>query len=345
MSILITGGAGMLGLALCRRLSNPREGDYVFILDDFSRDVRSKSDRLVEASMYEAGIDKFHIADDEGSIEWLERYMLAKNVDTVINCAADVGGVHYNRDNGASIFSRNAMLQSIPLLAAQRAGVQNYIGISSVCVYEPTVGLVGEAGVAAHVHQENVPLGELSLDNGGYALAKRAGETLAFASDIEYVTIVRPTNMFGPFDYYDAKSHVIPAMIRQALDDDVEEITVRAHPGVERDFLYVDGAAEMIASLLAIPPLMRDREIFNLPASPGGRVTLFELADSVAQYAKTDKKIQYVYNVDEITEISRRVSGAKLYEAVYHADKEIGDLTPFHIALARTIDTVAESML
>jgi nucleoside-diphosphate-sugar epimerase len=305
--IVILGGAGMLGLALAKRLS---QGDTeIVIIDDYSRPVEFEQ-RFEEAQKYSSAWP-FEIRDDEFRVESLMEKI--SGADVVINAAADVGGVFYNRDSGPLIFSRNARLQSVPVYATMFSGIETFVQISSVCVYAPSMGYPGSAP-SVKPHEETDPLGQLSADNGPYALAKRAGETLALSSNIENVIVVRPTNMYGPWDHYDAKAHVIPALIKKALLYD--EVDVYSDPRVERDFLYVGQAADWIARLINLDPQVTNRQIFNLPMSSGGRLTIGELVRSIISHADAEDKPLNFRCHDGPTEVYRRISGQKLRDAL-----------------------------
>jgi len=302
--IVILGGAGMLGLALAKRLS---QGDTeIVIIDDYSRPVEFEK-RFEEAQKYSSA-EPFEIRDDEFRVESLMEKI--NGADVVINAAADVGGVFYNRDSGPLIFSRNARLQSVPVYATMFSGIKTFVQISSVCVYSPSVGTPGRPIDNGMWHRETDPLGELSADNGPYALAKRAGEALALSSNIENVFVVRPTNMYGPWDHYDAKAHVIPALIKKALLYD--EIDVYSDPRVERDFLYVGQAADWIARLIDLDPQKTNRQVFNLPASNGGRRTIGDLVNSIVLHAEVTSKPVFHHYDGAVTETHRRIDGTKM---------------------------------
>lgn len=315
-NILITGAAGMLGMNLCEVLVAQRDAGTeltIYGSDDFSRHSHARKSALSRVD----ALDKMEIktAPDirldnrDYYVDWCRH----SGIDTIINCAADVGGVFHNRANQETIFAHNALLQSLPVSFAAEAGVQTFVQMSSVCVYEPVMGYPDDYHIAAREHRESDGLIGVSEDNTGYALAKRAGESIALASKIPHVLVIRPTNMTGMFDHFDDRSHVIPSLIKQALT--TGSIRVSSSPDVERDFLSAQQAAHWIMDLLDVNPERTNRQIFNLPASLNGRLTISAVANAIAGFVG-DCTIEYVYDDSRQCEATRRVSGDKLFDVI-----------------------------
>jgi GDP-L-fucose synthase len=95
--------------------------------------------------------------------------------------------------------------------------------------------------------------------------AKRMGELQAEAYRIEYgwehICIVRPANVYGPFDNFDpANAMVIPSLIRRALDGE-NPLVVWGDGSQIRDFIHArDVAAAMIKVM---------EKGYNLPVNIG----------------------------------------------------------------------------
>jgi len=111
--------------------------------------------------------------------------------------------VEYNQNNQLEMYTMNTALQTVPVMVCERNGVPNFLQTSSVCVYGETAQYP-----AVETFLGSSPVGA----NLGYSLAKRAGEKAIELSGIKHAVIVRPTNIFGIFDYYDERAHVIPAL-------------------------------------------------------------------------------------------------------------------------------------
>lgn len=215
--VAVTGGAGFVGAQLVGELL--RVGADVTVLDNFSR-----------------GKNDFHpceyINGDATNINTCEyvfrgRATRGEPVDVVFNLAATVAGVLHNMSHHHEMFRDNVNLQVVPVMAAEKVGVETFVQVSSVCVYDP---------------QHNHPAVEDVLGpnphpaNEGYAWAKRMGERAVMWSDLERGVIVRPSNIFGPYDYYDNRAHVIPALIKKICTDPV--VHIYGKKDTVREFVY-----------------------------------------------------------------------------------------------------------
>lgn len=224
--VVVTGGAGLIGAELVSLLLDA--GALVAVLDDFSRGKT----RVEGAAYFEVD------AGDEHNC-----FTVLAAADAVFNLAAAVAGVEFNQAHHALMFWENLRLQAAPLMVAAQLGVPRFLQVSSVCVYAP--------GHTNPCREMNGQRGKPVMANEGYAWAKRMGERLAVWHAFEggpHVVIVRPSNTYGPRDYFDGRAHVIPAFIRKCFLDD----PIRANgTGREvREFVYAaDVAKGMMAAL------------------------------------------------------------------------------------------------
>ena len=112
--------------------------------------------------------------------------------------------------------------------------------------------------VSLHQHRRRVCAGrgfyrgrcleDLPSENDKFpGWAKRVGELQAEAYAIEYgwkkVSIVRPANIYGPYDNFDpANSMVVPSLIRRALAGE-DPLTVWGDGSPIRDFIHAEDVA------------------------------------------------------------------------------------------------------
>jgi nucleoside-diphosphate-sugar epimerase len=263
--VVVTGGAGFLGSHLCPLLF--QAGAHVLILDDWSRGNNLKE-----------GESSF-VQDDAGEIEnCLDAF---RGAEVVFNLAASVAGVLYNQSHQLEMFERNMRLQTAPIIAAERAGVSHFLQVSSVCVYAPE-------------HQTPAFEGRGQWDepvdaNAGYSWSKRMGERAALWSSIPHVVIARPSNMYGPRDYFDDRTHVIPALIRKCVEDDV--IKVHGSGREVREFLYVEDCAR---GMLAAVEHGQHGEVYNLGTGGATRDTIAGIVNRLqALTGSYNKPVEY----------------------------------------------------
>ena len=160
----------------------------------------------------------------------------------VLNLAAKVTGIEYNRFNMSDMFESNMRLQMNVLHAAYECKVKRFLQVSTACIYP---------------HDALVPTPESEGDqcspeptNEGYGLAKLMGERLAKYYVKEKgmdVAIARPFNAYGPRDYFDdATSHVIPALMKRILDGN-DPVVIWGSGNQSRVFVHAKDFAKGLA--------------------------------------------------------------------------------------------------
>ena len=137
----------------------------------------------------------------------------------------------------------------------------------------------------------------------GSAWMKRYCEKLAEFYCDKYdrqIVVVRPTNVFGPFDKFDfATSHVLPALIRRAVEKQ-SPFEVWGDGSAVRDFIYVtdmvDGLLRAMESWTAYDPV-------NIGS--GAPVTIRQAVETVLRLAGHDRA-EVVYDPSKPTTIPFR---------------------------------------
>jgi GDP-L-fucose synthase len=186
----------------------------------------------------------------------------------VFNLAAHVGGLYHNITHQAEMHWGNMQCLVPPALAAAQLGVPVYLDVSTVCIYSR-----GRNNPAIEVYGHE---GEPEQGNAGYAWAKRMGELVchwAFENAKTRYVIVRPTNIYGPRDYFDESAHVIPALIRKFSDG---RNVVQVYGGAQmREFIYVE---DIVRGMMAVAEHGTRGEAYNLGTGGETQVTIRQLA-------------------------------------------------------------------
>jgi GDP-L-fucose synthase len=256
MRIVVTGARGLLGSAIRAQWAILRPEDEVVGLSRAEVDLRDRVATLAELGRIKP--------------------------DTVIHCAATVGGIGANIAHPTAFLSDNLLLDTSVIGGAMAVGVKNLIYTGSSCMYPRDYGqpLVEGDLLAA----------PLEPTNEGYAIAKIAGSKLCeYASrefGLNYRTVI-PSNLYGPKDDYDSgKSHLIAAAISK-----MHRAKLAGQPTVEiwgdgtarREFTYVEDLAAWlvgnIGSMAEWPTMM------NVGCGYDRSVTeLYEIARQVVGY-------------------------------------------------------------
>ena len=188
MKILITGSNGLLGSALVRKCED--EGiEYV-------AHTRERWDLL-----------------DDKHIQGYFNAVKADGVDTVVHCAAKVGGVLKNTLEQESMFLENVRINNNVLESCARAEFPNFVNILSSCLFP--------ANAKYPLTQDQIFDGNPHDSQKGYAYSKRLSyEFVRYYREVfnrNWFNII-PTNIFGINDNFELEgSHVIPALIRKAI--------------------------------------------------------------------------------------------------------------------------------
>jgi GDP-L-fucose synthase len=218
ITVLVTGGRGFLGSAVCARLrtrgvgrmETPRSADYdLRRLDDVARlfdDVRP---------------------------------------DLVIHLAARVGGIGANMARPSDLFLDNLLMGTYVIEQARLAGTPKTVVTGTICSYPKHTPVP--------FSEDSLWQGYPEETNAPYGIAKLAHLVQAQANREQYgqnVAYLMPTNLYGPGDkFHPNVSHVIPALIKKCVDAKeagADHIEVWGTGSASREFLFVDDAAEGI---------------------------------------------------------------------------------------------------
>jgi len=133
--------------------------------------------------------------------------------DTVIHCAAKVGGVKANMNNNKIFFDENYQINKNVLEAAYKNNVKNFVSILSTCIFP-------DKEVTYPLSADQIENGKPHSSNYGYAYAKRllGYETSMYRklTGNNWISII-PCNLYGKHDQFNLEnSHLIPALIHKA---------------------------------------------------------------------------------------------------------------------------------
>ena len=225
-NILVAGGSGLVGTTLTKRLN--ALGAQVL-----STYFSNKPSFLKNVYKY-FDFTKFEDCMDS-----------TRSIDYVFICAAQTFGAKVTQENPSLSILPNLKINSGLLEACRLNKVEKIVMMSSSTVYQE----------ASYPIRED----QLDLDQSPYNFYYGVGwmnryiEKLATLYYKEYdikIGIVRPTSIYGPHDKFcDEKSHVIPALIKKALQRE-KPYVVWGSPDTVRDFLFVEDLVEDLLNIL-----------------------------------------------------------------------------------------------
>jgi len=235
--VLVTGGAGFIGSHVVEKLVE--RGAIVSVLDNL------KNGSINNISYIKDKVN--FIKDDCTDLKAAQN--ACRGQEVVMNLAARVGGIEYNRTHQATMMRDNLLIGAVMIEAARTENVKRFLVVSSACVYSNNCSVP--------TPESEGFLDEPEKTNGGYGWAKRMAEKEGkyFAEEFNMeVAIVRPYNCYGPRDHFDPEtSHVIPALIKRVFDGE-NPVKVWGSGNQTRAFLYVEDLAEgMILAIEKYP--------------------------------------------------------------------------------------------
>jgi GDP-L-fucose synthase len=228
---------------------------------------------------------------------------VCKNQEIVFQLAGVKGSPAMTMKRPASFLVPTVTFSFNMMEAARRSGVERFLFTSSVGVYSP-----------AEVFYEDDVWKTFPSPNDRFAgWAKRLCELQAEAYKIEYgwdkISIVRPANVYGPFDNFDPENAmVIPSLIHRALSGE-NPLTVWGDGSPIRDFIHAKDVAR--GMMLAVEKGIN--EPINLGSGAG--VTIKQVAEAVAKNVPNGP-LKIVWDVSKPTGDKKRLmdmSRAKSY--------------------------------
>jgi GDP-L-fucose synthase len=193
---------------------------------------------------------------------------VVEGFDFVVHLAARAGGIQFQQEGAADVFSSNRLITDNLLVACDGSEVERVFIASSLVTYQPS---------AEPLTESHPQLGPGDRPNP-YAWSKITDEVVAtWHPDLD-VVVGRFGNVYGPGAPFDPdRSTVIHALIdRAARLDHGEDLVVWGDGSAVRSFVYVGDAAQAV--LIALTE-GEPGETYNIDS--GVEVTVAELASSV----------------------------------------------------------------
>ena len=248
--IVVTGGAGFLGRAVCQRL----------------RALGAAEVLVPRQAQYDLTIES-----------QVERLYKDTRPQVVIHLAAEVGGIGANMANPGRYFYANMAMAMHLIEHARRNGLEKFVQTGTICAYPKFTPVPFK--------EENLWDGYPEETNAPYGVAKKAAMVMLDAYQRQYGlkgVYVLPVNLYGPWDNFNLDtSHVIPALIRkciEARDAGRDHIVCWGTGSASREFLYVDDAAD---GLIRAAEVMETPEPINL--GTGMEITIRDLVTLIAR--------------------------------------------------------------
>ncbi len=226
--IIVTGGTGLIGRPLVDKLVKLNANVTVVSLDkpiDINKNVIFK---------------KLDLRYFDNCLK------ITKNADIVFHLAGIKGSPKMTMEKPASFLTPTVTFTFNMMEAARQNGVKNFLLTSSVGVYHPAK-MFREKDV-----WNTFPSKNDWFSGWGKRICELQAEAINFQFKSMKVNIVRPANVYGPFDNFDEETAmVIPSLISRISklnNGDVFEIWGDGSP--IRDFIFSEDVADAMIKVM-----------------------------------------------------------------------------------------------
>lgn len=278
--VLITGGAGFVGVNLIRRLLE-LGAEVTATLHNKPAVVNDDRVRYIKCDLTKA--------DDCDRV--------VSCCDYVFMCAANTSGAAVMEKTPLVHVTPNVVMNTLMLESAYKAGVKKFLFISSNTVYPD---------VDHPVKEDEMMSGELFEKYFCVGWMKRFTEILCemYATKIKMpikTVVVRPANAYGEYDDFEWEtSHVIPALIRKVVEKH-KPLEVWGDGNDIKDFIYVGDLVEGMLSA------MEKLDTFNpINIASGKACTIKDVLNAILT-ADDYKDVKIVFNTSKPTMIPKRL--------------------------------------
>lgn len=282
--IFLTGGSGFVGIYVINYLLYYGAKITVVTRNSKSKELKKLKKKITIINLDINNYDKL-----------VEK---VKGHHFVINLAASVAGIEYNKKHSASIFQDNLQLFFNIIKASKENKIKKFLTVSSACVYPRYCSIP--------TPEKEGFYGEPEPTNSGYGWSKRMQEYLSKKYFEEFglkTLIIRPYNCYGPGDNFNnSSSHVIAALIKKAINSK-KKLKVWGKGNHTRSFLYVDDFARGLVEFFA---MFNKSEPVNLGNNE--EISIKNLAEIICKKIKEiqNKELKIIFEKNKTTGQPRR---------------------------------------
>lgn len=278
--ILVTGGCGMIGSNLVKRLVS--EGHSVRVVDNL---WRGKLEHLNDKNGFPViDLNKDFINVDLRIPGMLEPYL--KDIDVVYHLADIVAGIGYVFKNQGLIFRDNILINSNTISSVRNSKVKRFVYVGTACSFpkEKQYGIDAPPLVEADQYPAS--------PESAYGWSKLMGEYEAFLMESEtdiQVSVLSLHNVYGtPCDLSETTSQVIPALITRALNYPKVPFLVWGSGSQGRAFVHV---FDVVTALVEAKSKGLGKGLIQI--GPSECTSIKAIAESIVDISHKDIEIKY----------------------------------------------------
>jgi len=282
--IIVTGGAGMIGSNLVKKL------------------IEYDNDVIVVDNLWRGKLENLYGEDGCPVIDLNSRFYeldlsvpdvlepIIDDVEYVVHLADIVAGIKYVFNNQGIIFRQNILINSNVISTVRRFPIKGFVYVGTACSFP--AHLQHGIDAAPLKEEDQYP----ASPESAYGWSKLMGEYEASLMEQETdipVSIPVLHNVYGsPCDYEDGRGQVIPSLIRKAIRYPDEPFIVWGSGNQGRAFIHVDDVVDGLVSAM-------DKGLGKgvIQLGPNICTSIKEIAETVVEIS--GKNIDIVYDTSK----------------------------------------------
>jgi nucleoside-diphosphate-sugar epimerase len=289
MTVLVTGGAGVIGSYVAEELLS--SGQTVTIVDNFERGRKENIEAIRENERL--NVVNGDLRDRAATFDVISDH------SKVYHFAAKIGGVGYLRAAPADIISDNDLINKHVFDACAQGNVDRLVYAGSSMVY---------AEAETYPHEEE-DIGVVPPPSGSYGFQKLNGEYYCTAYqrqyDLEYC-IARIFNGVAPRDRPESEvghGHVIPDLVKKIVERKQDPVQLKGSGEQTRSFVDLRDLVPALVRCMERPEAAN--EAFNLGTTR--EVSIRQLATIIWQLSDRTGEITVETSEPFERDVKRRV--------------------------------------
>jgi GDP-D-mannose 3', 5'-epimerase len=277
--ILVTGGAGMIGSNLVKKLIGL--GHDVLVIDNLWRG------KLEYLNDFKTGKPVINLEKNFFNIDLSTEITNIKpfiDVEYIYHLADVVAGISYVFNNQGSLFRQNVLINTHTIDLARKLKVKGFIYAGTACSFP--LELQNSFDYKLLKEEDLYPANPESAYGWSKLMGQYEAQFLEKDSGIPVLTLMFHNVYGAPCDFSETRSQVIPSLIRKAINYPNEEFLVWGSGKQGRAFIHIDDIVNAL-----VLGLEKGMGKGYMQIGPDKSTTIAEIANHIVKISGKDIKI------------------------------------------------------
>ncbi|MBN2259663.1 MAG: NAD-dependent epimerase/dehydratase family protein [Clostridiales bacterium] len=279
--VIVTGGAGMIGSNLVKRLI--KLNYEVHVIDNLWRG------KLEYLNDFETGEPVINLKNNFHEIDLsypIPMSPIFEGTEYIIHLADIVAGIGYVFNNQSSIFRQNILINSNTIEFARKLGINGFLYAGTACSFPAELQDSFEYNLLRE--KDLFPANPESAYGWSKLMGIYESGLLEKETDIMVVSLLFHNVYGAPCDYSEERSQVIPSLIRKAIMYPENDFVVWGSGKQGRAFIHIDDVVNAI-----LRGLEQGFGKGYIQVGPDFSTTIAEIAESIVEISGKDIPIKF----------------------------------------------------